>query len=181
MALDPAIIEKLRENSRIRLDREGRFWHEDAPVEHPLVAAAFHRGLGRAPDGRPTVSFGRTWCYIAAESSLLIIRTAICEAAGDALAACRVRLDDETEEEVAIDPGVIGIDLDGVLYLRVKDGNEWARLLPAAQAELGRFADTDATGSIGLRTVGGIVWPVELDEDAIRRPATRPLLRVASR
>ena len=44
-------IEKLRQ-SGIRLDADGRFWHEGAEVTHPGLRAAFWRWLDRNPDGR---------------------------------------------------------------------------------------------------------------------------------
>jgi hypothetical protein len=172
MALDPAIIEKLRENSRIRLDRDGRFFHEDVLVEHPLVALAFHRGLGRAPDGRPTITVGRTWCYIQAESTLYIVRAALCDVdATGALRSCLLRLDDGTEESVELRESSIAIDDAGVLYLRVKSGREWARLLPSAQAELGRWVEADAEGRPVFRTMSGPVHPAVLDLEELRSPA----------
>lgn len=157
MVLDPAEIERLRENSHIRLDGEGRFWHEGALVEHPRVAEAFHRGLGRAPDGRPTITFGRTWCYIEAEGPLYLVRAAVCQATTDGgLITCTARLDDGTEELVGLGADTVGIDASGVLYLRVKGGREWARLLPSAQAELGRYAELTDEGTAVIRSATGL-------------------------
>ena len=156
--MDPAVIERLRENSHIRLDREGRFWHEGALVEHPRVALAFHKGLGRAPDGRPTISFGRTWCYIVAEGPLFQVRAALCTpAADDSLRSCLLRLDDGSEEALSLSPGAVAADGEGVLHVRVKGGREWARLAPAAQAELGRWAAAGADGRFGLQTSEGLL------------------------
>jgi hypothetical protein len=164
MPLTPDEIEKLRENSHIRLDREGRFWHEGALVEHPRVAEAFHRGLARAPDGRPTITFGRTWCYIETEGVLYLVRTAIGRLnQGGALTSAIVRLDDGSEETVALTARTVGMDGSGVLYLRVKAGKEWARLLPPAQAELGRYVDADEVGGLGLRTAAGFLNPTPLE------------------
>ncbi len=36
--------------STIRLDAEGRFWHEGNPVEHPKLAQAMHGWVSRHPD-----------------------------------------------------------------------------------------------------------------------------------
>jgi hypothetical protein len=154
MALDPAAIERLRENSRIRLDREGRFWHEESLVEHPRVAEAFHRGLGRAPDGRATLKVGNTWCYIQVEDSLYLVRRALCESSeGDVLAACVLRLDDGSEE--ALEPATLAVNGEGVLYARVKEGREWARFIPEAQLALGRYIDGDDDGALRVRTARG--------------------------
>lgn len=150
--MDPVELEKLRENSHIRLDREGRFWHEEALVEHPRVAAAFHRGLGRAPDGRPTIRLGRTWCYIEAEGPLYQARQAACWEDGAALTRCVIRLDDESEEEVPLAPGLLKWDGDDTLLVRVKGGTEWARCSSEAQRSLGRYLDDEGR----LLTVNGV-------------------------
>lgn len=150
---EPEWLQALRENSRIRLDREGRFWHEDVLVEHPKVAALFHRGLGRAPDGRPTLTVGPTWCYIEAEDTLYLVRRAICEVQGERLASCLLRLDDGSEELLSLERGSLALDGEGVLHVRVKAGTEWARLIPEAHAALGRFV-TGAEG-LALATVKG--------------------------
>ena len=55
--MDPALLEKLRENSGLRLDKEGRFWHRGGAIEHARTLAVLHRGIHRAADGRwPTLS-----------------------------------------------------------------------------------------------------------------------------
>ena len=51
MKLSDAEIEKLRQ-SGIRLDGDGRFWHEGAEVQHHGLRAALWRWLDRNPDGR---------------------------------------------------------------------------------------------------------------------------------
>src|SRR3569623_36510 len=49
--LDPAVIERLRQ-SGIRIDREGEFQHEGAPVLHEGLRQALFRWLDRLHDGR---------------------------------------------------------------------------------------------------------------------------------
>lgn len=151
--LDPAVIARLRENSGIRLDGEGRFWHQGAAVEHPGVVRAFHRGLGRAPDGRPTLTFGRTWYYIDADGPLYQAPRAVWEGDGERLARCVLTLDDGSEEVVALQPGNVVLDADGALRMRVKGGREWARLAPSAQRGLGHFVVETGEGP-ALRTGG---------------------------
>src|SRR3954451_5110547 len=51
MQLTDEQIEKLRQ-SGIRLDADGRFWHEGQEVTHPGLRAAFWRWLDRNPAGR---------------------------------------------------------------------------------------------------------------------------------
>ena len=45
--------------STIRLDGEGRFFHDDEPVAHPKLAAALHTWIARHPDdGRYILTAG---------------------------------------------------------------------------------------------------------------------------
>lgn len=137
--MDPETLERLRENSGLRLDRDGRFWHEGVLVEHPKVALFFHQGLGRAPNGRPTLTVGRTWCYLEVEDVLFRVRQAVCAGEGEALRHCTLRLDDGAEEALELEPGALAVGDEGVLYARVKKGAEWARFSPEAQATLGPY------------------------------------------
>jgi hypothetical protein len=137
-SMDPAELERLRENSGLRLDRDGNFFHEGQPVEHPKVIAAFRRGLARSPDGRPIVRFGRTWAYIEVEGTLWrVVRVAFERDAAGHVAVCIASLDDGSEERVTPRPGWLGMGSGEVLCLRVRGGTEWARCLPEAHADLG--------------------------------------------
>ena len=152
--LDAEALERLRSNSRIRLDGEGRFWHEESLVEHPRVIEAFHRGLGRAPDGRATLRVGNTWCYIQVEDTLYLVRRAICREVDGAevLASSLLRLDDGSEE--LLDPSGLAVNDEGVLYARVKEGREWARFIPEAQIALGRFIEAEEGEAPRLQMAG---------------------------
>lgn len=118
-----------REDSGIRLDAEGRFWHDGGLVENQNVARAFHRGLERAPDGRYLVRFGWDWAYLAVDEAPY-------QVLGLARDAARItlRLDDETEEP--LDPTTLFVSEAGVLYARVKAGQGEARFSRAAQGQL---------------------------------------------
>lgn len=155
-APDPETLRLLRENSGLRLDRDGRFWHEGGLVEHPRVAALFHRGLGRADDGRPTLTVGHMWAYVAVDDVLYRVRRARCEQDGERLATCTLLLDDGSDEPLAFGADTIALDEEGVLYVRVKNGREWARCLPEAQARLGLFADERPGGMVLATTRGDV-------------------------
>ena len=34
-----------REDSGLRIDRQGQWWHDDEKIEHPNIIEAFNRGL----------------------------------------------------------------------------------------------------------------------------------------
>lgn len=153
--MDPETLERLRENSGLRLDQEGRFWHEGVLVEHPKVALVFHKGLGRAADGRATLTVGRTWAYIEVEDVLYRVCQAVCTGAGEVLESCTLRLDDASTEVLALTDGAVAIG-DDVLYARVKNGSEWARFSPEAQATLGPYL-VEANGGWALVTADALV------------------------
>lgn len=157
--MDAETLERLRENSGIRLDREGRFWHEGTLVEHPKVQLLFHQGLGRAPDGRATLTVGRTWCYLSVDDTLYLVRRAICRGEAGRLSSCELVLDDASTEPLSFSPGVLRLDEEGVLRVLVKQGREWARLSAEAQAVLGPWLVEVGEGW-ALQTVAGAV-PVE--------------------
>src|SRR2546428_13541633 len=72
--MDPATLRQLREQSGLRLDKEGRFWHRGGPVEHARTLAALHQGIHRAADGRWATRIGRDWAYLDVEDAALWLR-----------------------------------------------------------------------------------------------------------
>jgi hypothetical protein len=56
--------------STIRLDSEGRFFHEGLLVEHPGLAAGMHSWISRHPDdGRYILTNGYDWTYFTVEDA----------------------------------------------------------------------------------------------------------------
>src|SRR5712671_167527 len=126
--MDPELLRKLREESGLRLDREGRFWHRGDLLEHARTVAALHRGMHRAEDGRWAVRIGPEWAYVDVEDAARFIRRI--ETRGD---RWRARLSDG--EWVEIDPATLASGADDALYARTPDG-ERARLTRTAQLSL---------------------------------------------
>lgn len=76
--MDPDYLDALRRNFALRLDRLGRFWYEDALIEHPRVDAFFRRALDLSPNGEPIVEAAHPtkadetqWAYLTVEDTLL--------------------------------------------------------------------------------------------------------------
>ena len=67
-------LEKLREQSGLRLDKDGRFWHRGGLVEHARTLAVLHQGMHRAPDGRWATRIGKEWAYVEVEDTALFVR-----------------------------------------------------------------------------------------------------------
>ena len=133
--MDPALLDRLREDSGLRLDKEGRFWHRDGLVEHARTLAVLHQGIHRAADGRWATRIGREWGYLEVEDAALWIRRietqAPAERAGGGLLA-RAQL--ASGEWVDFDPATLASGADDALYARIR--GERARLTRPAQLAL---------------------------------------------
>jgi len=119
-----------RENSGIRLDRQGRWWHDGAPVEHPRIVEAFNRGLAPNGDGRFRLNFGGDWCLVEVEDAAYWVQAAVASAE-----QLTLTLSDGTDEALA--PDTLWLEPDGVLACQVKNGQAKARFGRQAQASLG--------------------------------------------
>ncbi len=141
-----------REDSGIRLDRNLRWFHDDAPVEHPRIIEAFNTGLRVTDDGRFKLEIGNDWCFVAVEDAAFEVL------AVDTADRASVRLSDRTAEWL----DTASLALDGeVLTVRVKSGRAKARFSRDAQFALGTLLETASDGSVVVR-VGGKDWPTSL-------------------
>jgi len=128
MQLSDAEIEKLRQ-SGIRLDGDGRFWHEGEVITHRGLVAALWRWLDRNPDGRYVLRLDeRRFVYLDVDDAPYVVRSLRWEE-GRPIAL----LSDGSEEP--IDPDAITLRGD-VPYARVKGGRFDARLTPSAWGTL---------------------------------------------
>jgi hypothetical protein len=137
-------LEALREQSGLRLDREGRFWHRGGLVEHARTLAVLHQGLHRAPDGRWATRIGREWGYVEVEDAALWVRRIEPDGA-------RLRGQLASGAWVAIDPATLALGEGDSLYVRVN--GERARLTRAAQLSLSAYL-IEESGSFSLDLSG---------------------------
>lgn len=80
MKLSDAQVEKLRQ-SGIRLDAEGRFWHEGQEVTHHGLRAAFFRWLDQNPDGRYVLRLDASrFVYLDVDDAPYLVRSVRWEA-----------------------------------------------------------------------------------------------------
>jgi hypothetical protein len=148
-----------REDSGIRIDRQGRWWHDDGLVEHPNIIEAFNQGLRVMDDGRYQLHFGGDWCFVTVADCAFTV-VAVDESEGERLS---VRLSDRTAEWLDLD--TLALDDEGVLVAKVKGGKARARFSREAQFQLAeRFEEVD--GRLSVR-VGTKKWPVPLSPNGV--------------
>ena len=123
--LPPELIEKLRQTG-IRLDREGRFWHEGEEFTHKRFRQTLLRWLDVLPDGRPILRIDdKRYAYVDVDDALLIA-TAIRWQDDRAF----VTLNDGSEEELAYD--TLSQASDHTLYCLVRNKRILARIATQA-------------------------------------------------
>jgi hypothetical protein len=102
--------------STIRLDAEGRFWHEGRRVDHAGLESAFHSWIARHPDdGRYILTNGYDWTYFTVDDAPYLVRSLRVEP--DRIV---VQLSDATAEDWV--PETTRQGPDGALYASVKRG-----------------------------------------------------------
>lgn len=134
--------------STIVLDAEGRFFHDNAPVEHPGMARAFASWIGRHPDdGRYILNNGWDWSYFTVEDAPFFVEAVRANERGPLLV-----LSDGTEEPLAASSLRAGEG--GALYVKVKGGAFEARFCRTAQLGLGPWVEEEPDGAPALVILG---------------------------
>lgn len=149
--IDPELLERLR-TSGISVDREGRFWHEGALVEHAGLRQALWRWLDRLPppDGRYVFRLdARRFAFLTVEDTPLVATSLRWQDQRAWLG-----LNDGTEEE--LDPSSLTLDQAGVLRCWVRTGKVEARLATSAATALAERI-TPVDGRAQLATDSGPV------------------------
>ena len=144
--MDEATLERLREESGLAIDEEGRFLHRGEPITHRRTLEVLWASLERAGDGRYRVRVGRESAWVHLADAPYAIRGV----AGD---PPRLALSDGSEEPLR--PETLRLGRDGVLRCLVK-GDHRARFGRAAQVALGLAMEEDPASPSGfsLRLAG---------------------------
>jgi len=130
--------------STIRLDPQGRFFHEGELVTHRAMARAFASWIARHPDdGRFILTNGYDWTYFTVDGAPYFVEGVRATAGGPVLV-----LFDGSEEP--LDPATLALDSDGIFTAKVKGGAFDARFMRSAQLELGEWLEQDSDGAIEL-------------------------------
>lgn len=131
-----ARLEAFRQ-SGLRIDAQGRFWHQGAVVEHEGLRQALWRWLDRLPDGRTILRLDeKRYVYVDVEDTPLLVQTLRWP---QPTGAPILSLSDGREEPLA--PERLTIDAEGILRTWVRNGQLEARLSTAAAAALAEHLD----------------------------------------
>ncbi len=130
--------------STIRLDGEGRFFHEDKRVEHSGLEAAMHTWIARHPDdGRFILTNGYDWTYFRVQDVPYFVRSVHLEPDRVVL-----RLSDGSEETWNADKTRVSDDR---IYTAVKGGAFEARFDRHAQNALGPILEETPDGRLAVK------------------------------
>jgi hypothetical protein len=134
--------------SRIRLDAEGRFFHDMEPFEHAGMARAFATWIGRHPDdGRYILNNGYDWSYFEVEDVPYFVER-VFEAGNVPILA----LSDGSEEP--LEARTLELHAGDRLYVKVKRGAFDARFRQAAQIALEPWLEEEPDGSPAVVILG---------------------------
>jgi hypothetical protein len=149
MQLTPEQIEKMRAIG-LRLDREGTFWQEGAPVTHARLRQALLRWLDVRDDGRDIIKLDdKRYAYVEVEDAHLRARSAHWN--GD---RCMILWDDDQEAE--LEYGALRQAADHALYTTV--GKLRGRIGgPAYHAVAERIVER---GGSFVLVAAGREWPI---------------------
>ncbi len=140
-SLPAELIEKLRQTG-IRLDRNGRFWHEGGEVTHQGFRKALLRWLDLREDGRPILRLDdKRYAYVDVDDALLLVNSV--RWSGD---RAFVRTNDDAEEELQYDS--LEQAEDNTLYCRVRPSKLLARITTPAYYQLAEHIEDQDDGFV---------------------------------
>jgi hypothetical protein len=128
----------LSRETTIRRDAEGRWFHDEEPVENEKLARAFDRWVERAEDGRFCLKNDINWAYISLEGAPYFVRAVRVQDG-----AARLLLSNDWE--VPLDFRSLREGPDAALYCDVGEGLT-ARFDRHAAVQLGELLEEDADG-----------------------------------
>lgn len=125
--------------SKIRIDREGHFWHEGERIEHQGLAQGFARWIARDANGRWILRNALDWCFITVDDVPLMITSASVDHAAGAV---QLSISDGTQEPLRFE--TLRLLNDDALYTTVHETE-----IPARFSRAAAFALLDNVQMIG--------------------------------
>lgn len=129
--MDPAMLEKLRRNSGLAVDREGRVHHEGQVMTHAGVADTFASGLDVNEAGEAIVRIGRQWAYVRCERTPFVV---VRVQPGEGMLALTLNTGERLE--IPAQDVQLHLEADRDLYVRIHAGRHEARFGRTAWAKI---------------------------------------------
>jgi uncharacterized protein len=143
------------QGGEIRLDKEGRWFHEGVEITHQLTLDLFSSSIHLGQDGAYYLIVGPERARIVVEDTPYVVRRVTLEPERALLL-----LNDRTEE--TLDPTTLRVGADNVLYCSVKTGAFRARFLRPAYYQLMERLEENQDG-YAVR-LGNKLWPIRSKE-----------------
>jgi hypothetical protein len=139
--MDPAqMLKGFSRETTIRRDAQGRWFHDDQPLEHEGLTRAFDRWIERAEDGRYCLKNDINWAYVTLEGPPYFVRSVAVSAGG----SVELTLSNDSREPLRAETLRTGDD--GALYCDVGDGTLPARFDRHAASQLEALIGEDEHG-----------------------------------
>ncbi len=142
--------QKLRDVSagtRIRIDKDGRWFYEDSEIIHPTVLKVFCDALEIDEQGRYRIIVENELCYIDVEDAPFIVRAL----RGDC--ECGLELVLNNHRTAPLDPATLFFGRDNIMYAGLADGIT-VKFSRAAYYQLALMMEENETGCICLNVKG---------------------------
>ncbi|MFH1491035.1 MAG: DUF1285 domain-containing protein [Pseudomonadota bacterium] len=119
----------------IRIDKEGRWYHNGTEMIHRDFIRLFYEHLEREESGRYLIRLGDECCYVEVEDTPFVVLSVTHQNPGEAeKEAFRLSLSDDSSEKLT--PETLSVGDGHVLYCRVKDCSYPARFARPAYYQL---------------------------------------------
>lgn len=143
-----AALEASRRNSGLRVDREGRFWHQGTLIAHPRIQAVLAAGVARhATTGEYIVCIGQEWAYLEVDDAPLVVL-----GLDDVDGTAYLRLSDGHRER--LDPARLWLGAADVPYASTRGDSMPARFSRTAFQVLARWLELGEDGVVRLHLEG---------------------------
>jgi len=164
--MDPAqLLQGRSRETTIRRDAQGRWFHDEQPLEHPSLTRAFDRWVEQAEDGRYCLKNDINWAYITLEGAPYFVRSLRLEPDGRVL----VQLSNDAQEPLR--PETLRLGHDGALYCDVGAQRLPARFDRHAALQLEPLLGEDERG-VYVELQGARVRPAVVEDPLARGAAS---------
>lgn len=158
------MLQGFSRETTIRRDAQGRWFHDDQPLEHEGLTRAFDRWIERAEDGRYCLKNDINWAYVTLEGPPYFVRSVAIGPGG------QVELALSNDRREPLRPQTLRLGEDGALYCDVGDGTLPARFDRHATSQLEALIGEDERG-VFVEVAGARVRPQVVSDPLTPQPA----------